>query len=600
MLTWVGAGMLTLGLSTVMLASAISAVAEPEAGSDEASAGTSHSDSSGDTSKPVVKPKVSTSPDTVPGKPLGADDGSNARSESDEEDSALGADDEPEVDAEEADAPHGVVVEDEAAADTDLPESDETVVEQQPTSNPRPEVATQRTAHPKPAPHPLTPTPAVKERLAAVADVSLEDTEPVGELIEAARFVVDEQAPATKAVSLAIASAEAQLSVEPAAAGPTLINVIGSIFFSLFDMFAKVIAGPPALPPNSNVRVGRSQLQIDCGDGYLADADWYVPTGQEPPQGVIYLQHGFLAHPGFYNVTAAALAESTNSVVVAPHITSNFLACDSCHLTGDPMHFAVAKLFSGDRAALNASLAAAFEGEDITLPQKYVLAGHSGGASMAAGVAGFASQLGGPNGSSDLAGVILFETNDIGDFVSSGIAKVPLTTPVYYVGGEPALINNFDEVSGVMHELRPNQFTGVHIIGGVHTDIMETTNSAATFVMNLALGTPRPENTAAAKLLAVGWINDMFSAGPDTGIYPAAGATQDIVGEAGTAHVVGLGGPLYQPSFFESLIGLFYGQINNLRFGGCAADVDALVAEYSEDPAGPQARVGRRTESCVT
>ena len=236
------------------------------------------------------------------------------------------------------------------------------------------------------------------------------------------------------------------------------------------------IRRPAVRPANYNVRVARSALEIDCGDGYTTEADWYVPMSQEPPQGLIYLQHGFLTQPGFYKVTAAKLAESTNSIVVVPSITSNFFACDACHLTGDPMHFAVAKLFSGDRAALNASLEAAFEGEDITLPQKYVLVGHSGGSSIAAGVAGFASQLAGPSGDPDMAGVILFDTNDIGEFVSRGISNVPLATPVYYVGAEPRIINNFDEVSGVIEELRPNQFTGVHIDGGVHADILEGLN----------------------------------------------------------------------------------------------------------------------------
>ena len=368
------------------------------------------------------------------------------------------------------------------------------------------------------------------------------------------------------------------VEVDEPAPAPRLINVVGSLFFGLFDTFAKVFAGPPTLPAKYHVRVARSALEIDCGDGYTTKADWYVPTRQEPPQGLIYLQHGFLTQPGFYKVTAAKLAESTNSIVVVPSITSNFFACDACHLTGDPMHFAVAKLFSGDRAALNASLNVAFEGEDITLPQKYVLVGHSGGSSMAAGVAGFASQLGAPSGDSNMAGVILFDTNDIGEFVSRGISNVPLATPVYYVGAEPRIINNFDEVSGVMKELRPNQFTGVHIDGGVHADILEGLNPLGELVLNLILGTPKPENTAAANLLAVGWINDMFSAGPDTGIYPGPGAPADVETDEGTAHIVGLGGPVHELSLIESLISLFYVQISNLQFGYCAADVDALLA----------------------
>ena len=76
----------------------------------------------------------------------------------------------------------------------------------------------------------------------------------------------------------------------------------------------------------------------------------------------------------------------------------------------------------------------------------------------------------------------------------------------------------------------------------------------------------------------MGWINDMFSAGPDTGIYPGPGAPADVETDEGTAHIVGLGGPVHELSFIESLISLFYVQISNLQFGYCAADVDALLA----------------------
>ena len=75
------------------------------------------------------------------------------------------------------------------------------------------------------------------------------------------------------------------LTDEPAPA-PTLINVIGSLFFGLFDTFAKIFAGPPSVPANYDVRVARSALEIDCGDGYTTEADWYVPMSQEPPQGL--------------------------------------------------------------------------------------------------------------------------------------------------------------------------------------------------------------------------------------------------------------------------------------------------------------------------
>jgi hypothetical protein len=75
--------------------------------------------------------------------------------------------------------------------------------------------------------------------------------------------------------------------------------------------------------------VGHSTLTIPCGPGYDVPADWYFPTGPDPPQGVIWLQHGFLAQGPWYSTTAATLAKKTNSIVVAPSITSNFLQCDA-------------------------------------------------------------------------------------------------------------------------------------------------------------------------------------------------------------------------------------------------------------------------------
>ena len=71
-----------------------------------------------------------------------------------------------------------------------------------------------------------------------------------------------------------------------------------------------------------------------------------------PPERIIYLQHGFLARGVFYDYTAAYLAEHTNSIVVAPTLTSNIFATDGYWLGGDQMHRAVADLFFDDNDAL--------------------------------------------------------------------------------------------------------------------------------------------------------------------------------------------------------------------------------------------------------
>ena len=70
-------------------------------------------------------------------------------------------------------------------------------------------------------------------------------------------------------------------------------------------------------------------------------------------------------------VSAATLAEQTNSIVVAPSITSNFLAADACWLGAPPMHEAIADLFEdGNTALADSALAAGYTGP---IPDRVVL-----------------------------------------------------------------------------------------------------------------------------------------------------------------------------------------------------------------------------------
>ena len=332
-------------------------------------------------------------------------------------------------------------------------------------------------------------------------------------------------------VSTVVTFASAAPAAETAQRKPTLLNVIGTLVFSALEFVTKIIEGPPSVPAGSTVTVGRSKLQIDCGDGYSVDADWYFPTDDQPPTGLIYLQHGFLARAGFYNTTAAELAERTHSIVVAPSLSSNLFACDSCQLGGDPLHYAVAKLFSGDREALAASASAA-AGYDVVLPQRYVIAGHSGGGQLAAGAAGYAAQIAEVNGTPlDLAGVLLLDTSEVGGAVSRGIAKVPTDIPVLYITEEPSVLNDFGSVDAVLEAARPGQFNGVRLVGGTHSDAIQTTNSVVEFAFSLLTGVSRPENVDAVRMLGAGWISDMFAGT----VYDEDERT-GIYGDTGIAH----------------------------------------------------------------
>jgi acetyl esterase/lipase/pimeloyl-ACP methyl ester carboxylesterase len=360
---------------------------------------------------------------------------------------------------------------------------------------------------------------------------------------------------------------------------PTLIHTVGSFAWGLFDAVAKAFSGPATVPTGSTVTVVRSTLEIDCGDGYTTEADWYFPAGEEPPTKLIYLQHGAFATAGMYNGTAAELAERNNAIVVAPTITSNYFACDACALGGDPMHAAVAKLFLDDREALLASArAAGFEGTE--LPQRFVIAGHSGGGQLAGGAAGYYAEFAPAGELHNLAGVLLLDTSPVGGAVERGVRKVPLDIPVYAISAAPGVMNTYGGVDGVLAELRPGEFVGVQLVGGVHGDAWQTTNALAELIVGVGTGFPAPENVEAVQVLAQGWINDWYTPeDPDTGFYGELGSVIDIPTDEGTAEAHVLPAPHRQLNVIELFVKtLFESTVLLTALQTCAEDPSATAA----------------------
>ena len=315
-------------------------------------------------------------------------------------------------------------------------------------------------------------------------------------------------APQTAAVAFA---APANAEVTSTAAAPPLsglLSAIGTIVFNLYGFATRLVGGPPILPPNSTVTVRSSTLRIDCADGYEVPADWYIPAGAEenPPQRLIYLQHGFLAGGPWYSYTAATLAEQTNSIVVAPSITSNFLSCDACWLGAPPMQEAVANLFEDDNTALaDSALAAGYTGP---IPDRVVLVGHSLGGGLVAGTAGDMVD----NGTVDrLAGVVMLDGVGLDGSMATSLEKVPDEIPIYQLAAPEYFWNQFGVGSHALLEARPDQFVGVTLVGGSHVDSMQGGNPLIQFSQELVAGFSMPENVAAAKILMVGWVNDMFA-----------------------------------------------------------------------------------------
>ena len=292
-----------------------------------------------------------------------------------------------------------------------------------------------------------------------------------------------------------------------------------------------------------DVVAGHSTLAIPCGDGCTVPADWYLPTGAEAPNGVIWLQHGFIAGAGWYDKLATTLAEQTNSIVVAPTLSSNPLTSGGKWLNGDVMQHAVADLLA-DRTALTASAAAAY-GHPVDLPDRIVLAGHSAGGGLAATVAGYAADMGATGAIGDILGVVMFDGVPLDGALPTALAKLVGVNdrPVLQIAAHPYTWNNSGEGTDQLVAARPDRFDGVRLVNGSHIDSMQASDPLIGLAGNLFAGYARAENQLAVQTLAVGWINDMYF-GTDDGIYGTAGETLTI-GDA-TADV--LGGPVVAPA----------------------------------------------------
>lgn len=340
---------------------------------------------------------------------------------------------------------------------------------------------------------------------------------------------------------------------------PPVVKAFGSVVFDVLGAVTKFVTGPAQLPPGSTVTVRTSTLEI--ADGRRVSADWYFPDTDEPPTRIIYLQHGFLANGTMYSHTAAYLAERTNSVVVAPTLTSNPFRADDFWLGGDPMYRAVAELFTGDREALNASAAAAGYttryGATATLPSDFVLVGHSLGGGLVAGVSGHYARFVTASGESNhLAGVISLDgVPPRDDIVENSLELLDATgtyIPFPELHAPTNYLNSTSNITQALNAGRAGKFHGVELDGGVHMDSMLGGNPVIQLSAYVVAGFPKPQNPPAAQQLMAGRINDMFAdridadtgacAGAEcTGIYGPPGSRVEIPTGKGraTARILG-------------------------------------------------------------
>ncbi|MCX2934917.1 hypothetical protein ORI20_32145 [Mycobacterium sp. CVI_P3] len=349
---------------------------------------------------------------------------------------------------------------------------------------------------------------------------------------------------------------------------------------------AQAIVTPPATNGVTGVKVGHATLTIPVNGGFNAPADWYFPTqadGSVQANGVIWLQHGFLADKAFYSSLATQLSQDTNSIVVAPTLPSfPQLTCGGCTLYGVPMQKAAATMFLGDRSALTISANQA--GYQGALPEDFVLAGHSAGGGWSSSVGGYYVDDLAPGDQNHLLGVVMYDGVNMNGTLPQAIASLDtLDIPVYQIAAPAQTWNSFGTTTDELLALRPDQFDGVVLVNGSHVDAMLGSNPVIDFFAQLVTKRSPSGNTAAVDTLSTGWINDFYvGAGPDTpqfGIYGTAG--QPII--MGNASAVVLPTPLAsQLGPIEKLMKTWTALVMPLLFGGSPSS--ATITPQAANP----------------
>ncbi|OBB85810.1 hypothetical protein A5779_03480 [Mycolicibacterium peregrinum] len=359
-----------------------------------------------------------------------------------------------------------------------------------------------------------------------------------------------------------VPQAVAPISPVSATAAPSLSlpEQIQSFVFDFVGVAVTTIAGPPRIPAGSNVTVRSSSLEIT--EGRNVPADWYYPEGDEAPERIILLQHGFLGVSAMYSYTAANLAERTNSVVVVPTYSSNRFVRDGFWLGDDQVYRATAELFLGDRDALTASANAAGYaaryGDDVPLPETFVLIGHSLGAGVVAGAAGYyADAIKSTGAENHLAGVVLLDGAPPEGVLPDALDKLDglgAYVPVLELGA-PKEVRRVD---AALIEHRPDMFNGVVLADGQHLDAMQGGSPLIQLLSYLFYGFSTAPNKVASQTLISGWVDDMFAGRIDastgacegddcSGIYGEPGQTLNLPTPAGPTRAVVIGGAALAP-----------------------------------------------------
>lgn len=539
---WLGAGVVTAGVSAALLAGAGVASADTDAGSDGGGASASDSSNSAADKPDSPKPKKD-EPKTSPAS--SQPNASESPKDETKDETKDGVKDDAEAVEETEDAEKA------AAQPTDEPTGKLTAPRKKspPTVEAEVEVAAKAESDPEPT-----------ETSEPVEDVEpVKDAEPAA---ESAR--VEVTAPAAAAAPKAsLASARSALAPAVTPAAPSLLGFVGSVIgavvvnagsiaVSVLQAVEALAAGPPVLPPGSTVTVRDSWIEL--GNGQRIAANWYYPEGDTPPERMVLLQHGLLALGPMYSFTAANIAERTGSIVVTPSIPSNLFLGDGYWLGGTGMASEIADLFTGDRTALTRSAIDAgyatrygLDAAEAVLPRKFALMGHSLGGNLVPAAAGFLTLNG---GAADLVGVITLDGVPFQGTVPTAMQRLAdyetatgRYIPIREIGAPWNLYNSISTINEDLTAARPDHFNGVVLTDGVHMDSMRGGNPIIQFAAYVAAGFPQPRNPPAVEALAVRWLDEWFGGNPFVGDNLVPGSTFAVPTPDGTAEATVIGDP---------------------------------------------------------
>lgn len=248
--------------------------------------------------------------------------------------------------------------------------------------------------------------------------------------------------------------------------------------------------------------------------GSPRDVVWYVPS--VPASALMLVEHGFARSCAHLHGTAESIA--ARGLLV--------LCLDEDMTAGNP--------------ALAADLAESLAGrtleppDGVSLPDRYIVGGHSAGGHFAALVGAGLALRGYP----DLAGAVLFDPVAAEGF-SAALRTVSAsgTRPVLSIAARPSLVNLFDNSFGALASLGAG-FVGLQLLGGsCHVDA----EGEDTDLIGIAGAgcVPDPVQTARLRDFAGTWAADLATGTRTASHYCADAATASTCGDAVRAVVSG-------------------------------------------------------------